>query len=133
MGGASTDYFFSVKNKRLTTLQKRVFAFKLVSERTVQQMKILLKILLAPVSILISLTVWLCAGLISCSAFVFKLAGSLLALIALAVMLTYSVKNGFILLLFAVLASPVGLPLIAVWLLGGLQTVNGGIKRILHS
>ena len=133
MGGTSTDYFFSIKNKRLTTLQKRVFAFKLVSERTVQQMKILLKILLAPVSILISLTVWLCAGLISCSAFVFKLAGGLLALIALAVLCTYSVKNGIILMAFAVLASPVGLPLIAVWMLGGLQTVNGGIKRILHS
>lgn len=96
-------------------------------------MKVFLKILLAPVSLMISLFVWLCAGLISCSTFIFKLASGILTLLALLVLVTYSVKNGIILMAFAVLASPVGLPLIAVWLLGGLQTVNGGIKRILHS
>ena len=96
-------------------------------------MKVFLKILLAPVSLVISLFVWLCAGLISCSTFIFKLASGILTLLALLVLVTYSVKNGIILLGIALLVSPVGLPLLAVWFLGGLQTVNGGIKRIIHN
>ena len=34
----------------------------------------ILKILFAPLSLILSLFVWLCAGLLSCSGFVFKLA-----------------------------------------------------------
>lgn len=37
----------------------------------------ILKILFAPVSLALTLFTWLCAGLISCSAFVFKLANCL--------------------------------------------------------
>ena len=33
----------------------------------------ILKILFAPLSLILSLFVWLCAGLLSCSGFVFKL------------------------------------------------------------
>lgn len=57
-------------------------------------MKLILKILAAPVTMLISLFVWICAGLISCSTIVFKLASGLIALMALAVLFTYSVQNG---------------------------------------
>ena len=39
----------------------------------------ILKILFAPVSLALTLFTWLCAGLISCSAFVFKLASALLS------------------------------------------------------
>ena len=58
----------------------------------------ILKIILVPLSLILSLFVWLCAGLLSCSGFVFKLASGLLSLLAFAVMITYSVKNGIILL-----------------------------------
>ena len=51
-------------------------------------MKLILKILTAPVSLLISLFVWLCAGLISCSEIVFRLAGGIMTLLALAVLFT---------------------------------------------
>ena len=54
----------------------------------------ILKILFAPLSLILSLFVWLCAGLLSCSGFVFKLASGLLSLLAFAVLITYSVKNG---------------------------------------
>ena len=96
-------------------------------------MKMILKILTAPVTLLISLFVWLCAGLISCSAIVFKIASALLTLAALAVLFLSSVRNGIILLALAFLVSPVGLPLLAVKLLGGLQSVNGRLKGFIHS
>lgn len=96
-------------------------------------MKLILKILAAPVTLLISLFVWICAGLISCSAIVFKLASGLIALMALAVLFTYSVQNGIILLVIAFLVSPLGLPMLAVKLLGGLQSVNGSLKGFIHN
>lgn len=89
---------------------------------------VLLKILFAPISLMLSLFVWLCAGLISCSTFVFKLASGLLSLLALAVLFTYSVKNGIILLVLAFLVSPIGLPMAAVWVLGVLQGINATVK-----
>ena len=69
----------------------------------------ILKILFASLSLILSLFVWLCAGLLSCSGFVFKLASGLLSLLAFAVLITYSVKNGIILLVLAFLISPMGM------------------------
>ena len=46
----------------------------------------ILKIPFAPLSLILSLFVWLCAGLLSCSGFVFKLASGLLSLLAFAVL-----------------------------------------------
>ncbi len=92
----------------------------------------ILKILFAPLSLALTLFTWLCAGLISCSAFVFKLASALLSLLAVAVLITYSVKNGIILLVVAFLISPLGLPMMAVWLLGKLQGANMAMKALLN-
>lgn len=92
----------------------------------------ILKILFAPVSLLLSLFICLCAGLNSCTSFVFKLASGLLSLLAVAVLITYSVKNGIILLLIAFLVSPMGLPMLAVWLLEKLQGANAAIKDFLR-
>ena len=72
-------------------------------------------------------------GLLSCSGFVFKLASGLLSLLAFAVLITYSAKNGIILLGLAFLISPMGLPLLAVQGLGKLQDVNTAIKNFIHS
>ncbi len=93
----------------------------------------ILKILIAPLSLILSLFVCLCAGLLSCSSFVFKLASGLLSLMAFAVLITYSVKNGIILLVLAFLISPMGLPMLAVWGLGKLQGANAAIKNFIHS
>ena len=94
-------------------------------------MKFLLKIIAAPITLILTLFIWLCASLISCSAFVFKLASALLSILALAVLITYSIQNGIILLVLAFLVSPMGLPMMAVWLLGKLQGVNATIKNFL--
>ena len=68
----------------------------------------ILKILFAPLSLILSLFVWLCVGLLSCSGFVFKLASGLLSLLAFAVLITYSAKNGIILLCAGVSDQPDG-------------------------
>lgn len=76
---------------------------------------------------------WGCCWLPSCSGFVFKLASGLLSLLAFAVLITYSVKNGIILLVLAFLISPMGLPMLAVQGLGKLQDVNSAMKNFIHS
>ena len=93
-------------------------------------MKAILKVLTFPVVLILDLFTWICVGLISCSAILFKLASAVLAILAVAVLITYSVQNGLILLTLAFLVSPLGLPMVAVWLLGGLQNISGSIKAI---
>lgn len=48
--------------------------------------------------------------------------------LGVAVLITYSMQNGFILLLMAFLISPMGLPLVAIWLLGKVQDVKYAIQ-----
>ena len=93
-------------------------------------MKAILKVLTFPIVLILDLFTWICVGLISCSAILFKLASAFLAILAVAVLITYSVQNGLILLTLAFLVSPLGLPMIAVWLLGCLQKISGSIKAI---
>ena len=93
-------------------------------------MKAILKVLTFPIVLILDLFTWICIGLISCSAILFKLASAILAILAVAVLITYSVQNGLILLTLAFLISPLGLPMIAVWLLGGLQKISGSIKAM---
>lgn len=93
-------------------------------------MKAILKVLTFPIVLILDLFTWICVGLISCSAILFKLASAILAILAVAVLITYSVQNGLILLTLAFLVSPLGLPMIAVWLLGGLQKISGTIKAM---
>lgn len=93
-------------------------------------MRIILKLLLTPISWLINLIIWVCAGMIYCSSFIFKIASSLLSILAVAVLVTYSVKNGIILLFFAFIISPMGLPMIAVSLLSGLSYFANYLRSI---
>lgn len=114
-------------------LQKNGYQIKILNSLNFKKSMFILKILFAPLSLILSLFVWLCAGLLSCSGFVFKLASGLLSLLAIAVMITYSVKNGIILLVLAFLISPMGLPLLAVQGLDKLQDVNATMKNFIHS
>ena len=93
-------------------------------------MKPLLKIAVMPVALVLDLLTWIFVGLISCSAILFRIASGILAVLALAVLVTYSVQNGLILLALAFLVSPLGIPIIAVWLLGSLQKISGAIKAM---
>ena len=87
-------------------------------------MKLIFKILTVPVTLAIDLFTLICIGIISCSAMLLRLVSGLIGILGIAVLVTYSPKNGLILLTIAYLVSPMGVPMIAVWLLGGLQSIS---------
>ena len=91
-------------------------------------LKCLLMIVTAPVIWVLTLFVWLCMGLIYISGLVLGLLSTVIALLGVAVLITYSPQNGAILLVMAFLISPMGLPLAAVWLLGKVQSLKFAIQ-----
>lgn len=93
-------------------------------------MKWIIKILTAPVILLIDLLTLVCVGIISLSAIPLRIVSGIIALLGTAVLVTYSPKNGLILLIIAFLFSPIGLPMLAVWILSILQGISQFIKAI---
>ena len=93
-------------------------------------MKWILKILTIPVILLIDLFTLVCMGIISFSAIPLRIVSGIIALLGMAVLVTYSPKNGTILLTIAFLFSPIGLPMLAVWILSILQGISQFIKAI---
>ena len=93
-------------------------------------MKWILKILTFPVVLLIDLLTLVCVGIISCAALPLRIVSGIIALLGTAVLVTYSPKNGMILLIIAFLFSPMGLPMLAVWILSILQGISQFIKAI---
>ena len=91
-------------------------------------LKCLLMLVTAPVILVLTLFVWLCMGLIYISGLVLGLLSRVIALLGVAVLLTYSLQNGLILLVMAFLISPMGLPLAAIWLLGKVQSLKFAIQ-----
>ncbi len=96
-------------------------------------MKTILKILLIPIVIAMTVFVWLCAGILYLSAWVFGIAGTLLGFLAIVVLITSSVKDGIILLVIASLASPMGLPRAAAGLLGVVQQCSCNIRGKIYT
>ena len=91
-------------------------------------LKCLLMIVTAPVVLVLTLFVWLCTVLIYISGLVLGLLSTVIALLGVAVLITYSPQNGVILLVIAFLISPMGLPLAAIWLLGKVQDLKYTIQ-----
>ncbi len=71
-------------------------------------LKCLLKIVTAPVIVVLTIFVWLCTRLIYISGLVLGLLSTVIALLGVAVWLAYSPQNGVILLVMAFLISPMG-------------------------
>ena len=84
-------------------------------------LKLLLMIAVAPIVVALTLFVWICLGLVYVSGLVLGLISMIVALLGVAVLITYSPQNGLILLLMTFLISPMGIPLAAIWLLGKVQ------------
>ena len=93
-------------------------------------MKWILKLLTAPIVLTIDLFTLACVGIISCSALLFRIASSIIALLGVLVLATYSPKNGIILLVIAFLVSPMGLPMLAVGILSAFQDISHFFKSI---
>ena len=77
-------------------------------------LKLLLMIAVAPIVVALTLFVWICLGLVYVSGLVLGIISVILALLGVAVLITYSPQNGLILLMMAFLISPMGLPLAAI-------------------
>ena len=68
-------------------------------------MRLILKILAAPLVVALTLFVWICTILLYCTGMVLGLAALVVALLGVAVLVTYSLQNGIILLVIAFLIS----------------------------
>lgn len=95
-------------------------------------LKLILKIMIAPVILLLTLAIWICVGLVYVSGLVLSLASMVFVLLGVAVLVTYSPKNGLILLVIAFLISLFGLPKLAFWLLGKVQNFQYLLQNIIH-
>ena len=84
-------------------------------------MKFVLKILFAPVIAALVVLVSALALILNLSAWVFGIASTILGILGLAVLLLDNVVNGVIILVIALLVSPIGLPMLAAWMLGQIQ------------
>ena len=94
--------------------------------------KLILKIVVAPVVLLLTLAIWICVGLVYVSGLVLGLISMVIALLGVAVLVTYSPQNGLILLVIAFLISPYGLPKLAFCLLGKVQDLKFIIKDLVY-
>ena len=95
-------------------------------------LKCLLMIVTAPAILVLTIFVWLCTGLIYISSLVLGLLSTVIALLGVAVLITYSPQNGAILLVMAFLISPMGLPLAAIWLMGKVQSFKFAIQELVY-
>ncbi len=95
--------------------------------------KLILKIVVAPVVLFLTLAIWICVGLVYVSGLVLGLLSMAIALLGVAVLVTYSPQNGLILLVIAFLISPFGLPKLAFWLLGKVQDLKCVIQDLVYS
>ena len=84
-------------------------------------MKFVLKILFAPVIAALVVLVSALALILNLSAWVFGIASTILGILGLAVLLLDNAANGVIILAIAFLVSPVGLPMLAAWMIGQIQ------------
>ena len=84
-------------------------------------MRFLLKIVFAPAIALLAILIWLCGLTLKLSAWVFGIIGTVLGILGLVILLLDSVTNGIIVLVIAFLASPLGIPMLAAWMLGQMQ------------
>jgi len=92
------------------------------------KMKFLMKILMAPLILILILLVWACSGILYCSAYVFGIASSILGVLALMAFFSGSAHNSIFLLLMAFLVSPVGIPMAAARILGWIQDLRYAIQ-----
>ena len=95
--------------------------------------KVLLRILLGPVVLALKLLNLFLMFVMAVSSTVLGIASALLGLLAVLVWFALSWQNGLGMLIVAWLVSPLGIPLVAVWALDGLEKLEGWIvERVYH-
>ena len=95
--------------------------------------KMLLGILLGPVVLALKLLVLFLTFVMAVSSTVLGIVSAFLGLLAMLVWFALSWQNGLGMLIMAWLVSPLGIPLAAAWVLGGLERLEGWVvERVYH-
>ena len=95
--------------------------------------RLALKLIFAPVILILALFVWFFTWLVCVSGAVLGIVSGVLFLLALAILLLTASVEGFIIyMVLAFLASPFGLPAAAFWLLGRVQGVRYFIQERIY-
>lgn len=91
-------------------------------------MRLILKILLAPVMLVLAFLIWLCTLTLHISAVLLNILSVLLVLVSIFSFIDHNVKNGVIELVAFVL-SPYGLPMLGAWLVAQLHLLRDWMKE----
>ena len=91
-------------------------------------MRLILKILLAPVMIVLAFLIWFCTLTLHISAVLLNILSVLLVLVSIFSFIDHNVKNGVIELAAFVL-SPYGLPMLGAWLVAQLHLLRDWMKE----
>ena len=95
--------------------------------------RLALKLIFAPVILILALFVWFFTWLVCVSGAVLGIVSGVLFLLALAILLLSASVEGFIIyLVLAFLASPFGLPAAALWLLSRVQEIRYFIQERIY-
>lgn len=95
-------------------------------------MKFLLKIVFAPAIAVLAVLIWLCGLTLKLSAWVFGIIGTILGIFGLAILLLDNMTNGIIVLVIAFLASPLGFPMLAAWMIGQMQRFRYNVQDAIY-
>jgi len=90
--------------------------------------KLVLKILALPLIAVITFTVLFCTFLLSYSGLFFGIASFIVFLLGSGVLLMGNMWAGILILVATFLVSPLGLPLLAEWLVDRLDDLNSAVK-----
>ena len=92
-------------------------------------MRLILKILLAPVMLVLAFLIWLCTLTLHISAVLLNVLSVLLVLVSVFCFIDHNVINGVIELVAAFLLSPYGLQMIGAWLVAQLHLLRDWMKE----
>lgn len=92
-------------------------------------MRLILKILLAPVMLVLAFLIWLCTLTLHISAVLLNVLSVLLVLVSIFSFIDHDEKNGVIELVAAFLLSPYGLPMLGAWFVAQLHLLRDWMKE----
>ena len=100
--------------------------------KEVREMKIILKILFAPIIVVLTVVTWFLTFLVQASGTILGIVSALLVVLGIAVMILDNTKNGIIVIVIAFLVSPYGIPLLAAKLVGQLHRLRLWLKDTIY-
>ena len=92
-------------------------------------MKFVLKILLAPVMIILAFLIWVCTLTLHISSVLLNVLSVLLVVVSIFSFIDHNVKTGLVELAAAFVLSPYGLPMLGAWLVAQLHLLRDWMKE----